>query len=148
MCKVKYGVKQVGIFVCVAVLAFGCVVFVAGCGGNSGPTVADYAGKYVFESSESAAGTYTAEDVSSMATPEQMCTLDLLDDNTFTLSTFGNSMFTESSTPTWEITQDGIKLSANGEEMPATYDTTNHTLTLTVNGSDGSTTTMVLKRTN
>ncbi len=138
-------VKRVGFFVCAAMLAFASVLFVSGCGGSSQPTVADYAGKYVFESSESSAGTYTAQDISAAITPEQMCTLELKDDKTFSFSTFGNDMFADSTSPTWEITQDGIKLVANGEEMPATYDTTNHTLTITVD-SNGSKTTMVLKR--
>ncbi len=122
-------------------LAFASMAFLAGCGSSGEATMADFVGSYVFEQVTSDSGSYTAEEIESIATAEQMCTLELKEDGTWDMSTFGNSVFTDGSSPTWSVSGNEIVLTSSDTQLPVTYDTDGHTITIDYEGSK-----MILKR--
>ena len=98
-------------------MALAMIVSLAACGGGSkGP-----AGTYKLTSMNTDGLEMSVEEMSALFGMDIEMTLQLKDNNSFTLD-MGILSEGESTSGTWKMDGDSLILSADGEELPVTYD--------------------------
>lgn len=111
--------KQVLTFLMVLAM----VVSLAACGGGDGGSSGDNSpvGTYQMTSMNSDGMEMTAEDLTALFGTDVEITLEIKDDNSFTLD-LGFLAEDESVSGTWAMEGDSLKLSAEGDSISVTYD--------------------------
>lgn len=120
--------KRIATVALAALLTVASMGLLGGCSGSDGSS--SYEGTWVFVSMSSDGTTYTAEDIESVYSADQMCTLELESDGSFDLLMFESSLLDDDSTATWAVVTDGVSLTIDDETLTATYDDTTGYLTL------------------
>ena len=97
-------------------MALAMIFTLAACGGSNSP-----AGTYVLSKMGDSSMEMTVEELSEIYGAEIGSTLELAEDNTFTwdMGLWGEG---ESASGTWKMDGDSLVLSAEGEDLPVTYD--------------------------
>ena len=121
--------KQVLTFLMVLAM----VISLAACGGGGGGSSGGNSpvGTYQMTSMNSDGMEMTAEDLAALFGTDVEITLEIKDDNSFTLD-LGFLVEDENVSGTWEMDGDSLKLSAEGDSISVTYD--GKTIVMDVNG--------------
>ena len=97
-------------------MAMAMIVSLTACGGNKGP-----AGTYKLTTMKSDGLEMNVEELAALFEMDIQVTLQLKDDNSFTLD-MGILSEGENTSGTWKMDGDSLILSVDGEELPVTYD--------------------------
>lgn len=127
--------KKLLLVVCTVVFACACACAAVGCSGGGGSADMDYTGHWVCSAVDDGTGRTEIASISEISgmTGEDFMTVDLNADGTAVITAFGTDITSEANV-TWATSSSGVTLTANGEAIDMSYDSSLSELTMEYQG--------------